>query len=124
MLTSKNYNKKCRICTTEAMTADIILMTADITHDFESHLRNGNVYLVEIQMAWEDENAEPDHGVFDYDVYLVANSGAQAHYIANTMYPDALSYAYSEDPIDEFTYVSRRNRSLLQGTQGDCEVCR
>lgn len=91
-------------------------MTADITHDFEAHLRNGNVYLVEVQMGWEDEDSEPGHGTIDYDVFLVAANGAQAHYIATTMYPDALSYAYSEDPIDEFTYVSRRHRSYLQTT--------
>ena len=91
-------------------------MIADIIHDFEAHLSNGNVYLVEVEMGWEDEDSEPGHGTINYDVFLIANSGAQAHYIANTMYPDALSYAYSEDPIDEFTYVSRRNRSLLQKT--------
>lgn len=91
-------------------------MIADIVHDFETHLNNGNVYLVEVEMGWEDTSVEPGYGSINYDVFLVANSGAQAHYIANTMYPDALSYAYSEDPIDEFTYVSRRNRSILQGT--------
>ena len=94
-------------------------MIADVVSDFDSHLKNGNVYLVELELAWEDESAEPTTGVLNYDVYLVATSGAQAHYIATTMYPDALSYVYSEDPIDEFTYVSRRNRSLLQGTSRD-----
>lgn len=89
-------------------------MIADIIHDFDWHLDHGNVYLVELDLTWEDEDAEPHHGVINYDVYITASSGAQAHYIANTMYPDASSYVWSEDPITRAEYVSRRNRSNIQ----------
>ena len=94
-------------------------MIADVSVDFETHLKNGNVYLVELELPWEDDNAEPSSGCINYDVFLIAKSGAQAHYIATTLYPDALSYVYSDEPIDEYTYVSRRNRSLLQRTSRD-----
>ena len=88
-------------------------MIADIIHDFNWYLDHGHVYLVEVQLAWEDENVEPNHNVIDYDVYLIANSGAQAHYIANTLYPDADSFSWSEDPITRDQYDSRRNRSKI-----------
>ena len=86
-------------------------MIADIVHDFDWYLDHGHVYLVELELAWEDENAEPTHGFLNYDVYLIANGGNQAHYIATTLYPDALSYVYSDDPITRTDYVCRRNRS-------------
>ncbi|MFZ9728719.1 MAG: hypothetical protein ACO3CD_06860 [Candidatus Nanopelagicaceae bacterium] len=88
-------------------------MTADIIHDFDWHLDHNNVYLVEVQLTWQDDNVQPNHGVIDYDIYLIANSGAQAHYIANTLYPDAESLCWSEDPITREQYVSRRNRSNI-----------
>lgn len=89
-------------------------MIADIIHDFDDHLKTGKVYLVEVEMGWEDGEQEPHYGTINYDVYLVANTAAQAAYIASTLYPDALSYAWSEDPITSDQYVSRRNRSNVQ----------
>lgn len=86
-------------------------MIADIIHDFDWHLDHGNVYLVEVELPWDDENAEPSHSTIDYAVYLIANSAAQAHYIANTMYPDALSYSWYDDPINREQYAARRDIS-------------
>lgn len=88
-------------------------MIADIIHDFDWHLDHGNVYLVEVELTWEDENAVPNRGFVNYDVYLIANSGAQAHYIANTLYPDAASYAWSNDPINREQYAARRDTSKV-----------
>ena len=86
-------------------------MIADIIHDFDWHLDHGNVYLIELQLPWNDENAEPNRREINYAVYLIANSAAMAQYIANTLYPDALSYSWSDDPISREQYVTRRDVS-------------
>ena len=88
-------------------------MTADIIVDLEDHVRNGNVYLVEVDMSWVDDKAEPDHGFINYDLYLVATSSAQASYLASCLYPNADGLHVNDKPITEFEYASRRNRSIL-----------
>jgi hypothetical protein len=90
-------------------------MIADIVVDFTSHLKHGNVFLVELDLPIQDHPDDvPSH--ISVELYLIAHDCEQAQYIAHTMYPDAEGISVHIDPIDEFTYVSRRNRSILQGT--------
>ncbi len=104
MIMYVNYNTKFLTCKTKSMTADFVI-------DFESHLKRGDVYKVELQLPYE--LADGSGGYFDYDVYLVAQNANQAHYLANCMYPDAVSVAWSDDPITSGEYDSRRNTSKV-----------
>lgn len=88
-------------------------MIADIIVDLEDHIRNGNVYLVELEMSWVDDKAEPDNGCINYHLYLIATSHAQASYLASCLYPNADGIYVHDEPITEFEYASRRNRSIL-----------
>jgi len=87
-------------------------MISDLIIDFDNHLKNARVYLVELDLELQDAPDDvPD--AITADVYVVANSHYQAQYIANTMYPDVLSMCVKETPITEYEYAARRNRSLL-----------
>lgn len=85
---------------------------SDLIVDFDSHLKSGHVYLVEVNMPLQDS---PDDVPDDItaDVYVVATSYYQAQYIAQTMYPDASCVSVYEDPVSEYDYAARRNRSIL-----------
>jgi hypothetical protein len=87
-------------------------MISDLIIDFENHLKTGRVYLVELELELQDA---PDDvpSCITADVYVIANSHYQAQYIANTMYPDVLSICVNENPITEYEYAARRNRSVL-----------
>jgi hypothetical protein len=87
-------------------------MMSDMIVDFENSLKNGYVYLVEVELPMQDAPEDvPDSIVAD--LYLVASSWYQAQYIAQTMYPDATSVSVYEEPVNEFDYAARRNRSIL-----------
>ena len=94
-------------------------MIADIIVDMEQHVRDGHVYLVEVELPWHDENAEPSYGAISYDLYLIATSSHQASYIASCLYPAADGIFVNDEPITQYQYAARRNRSILQGSQGD-----
>ena len=85
---------------------------SDLIIDFDHHLKNARVYLVELDLEYQDAPDDVPSSI-GVDVYVVANSHYQAQYIANTMYPDVLSIAVHETPITEYEYVARRNRSIL-----------
>lgn len=87
-------------------------MIADLIIDFDSSLRSGHVYLVEVEMPLQDHPDEVPNSI-TADVYLVASSWYQAQYIAQTMYPDALNVSVYEEPVSEYDYAARRNRNIL-----------
>lgn len=87
-------------------------MMSDLIVDFDTSLRTGNVYLVEIELPWLDQPDEAPSSM-TADVYVVATSWYQAQYIAQTMYPDASGVSVHEEPISEYEYAARRNRSIL-----------
>lgn len=88
-------------------------MIADITHDFDSHLDSGHVWLVETELEWHDEDAEPNDGFYSVDTYVIAPDQNLAQYIAHTLYPDALSFVIDDHPITREGYVTRRDRSRV-----------
>jgi hypothetical protein len=87
-------------------------MISDLIIDFDNHLKTGRVYLVELELELQDAPDDVPSSI-TADVYVVANSHYQAQYIANTMYPDVLSICVNENPITEYEYAARRNRSVL-----------
>ncbi len=87
-------------------------MMSDMIVDFENSLKNGYVYLVEVELPMQDAPEDVPDSIIA-DLYLVASSWYQAQYIAQTLYPDATSVSVYEEPVNEFDYAARRNRSIL-----------
>jgi hypothetical protein len=87
-------------------------MMSDLVIDFENHLKNGKVYLVEVYLPLQDAPDDVPNCIIA-DVYVVANNSHQALYIANCMYPDNNGSTAGEQPITEYEYAARRNRSIL-----------
>jgi hypothetical protein len=87
-------------------------MMSDLIIDFDHHLKTNRVYLVELQLEFQDAPDDAPSSI-NADVYVIANSYYQAQYIANTMYPDVLSMSVNETPVTEYEYAARRNRSVL-----------
>jgi hypothetical protein len=87
-------------------------MMSDLIIDFDNSLKNGHVYLVELELPWQDHPDEAPNSI-TADIYLVASNWYQAQYIAQTMYPDAYGISVLEEPITEYEYAARRNRSVL-----------
>lgn len=87
-------------------------MNADMIVDFDTHLTNGRVYLVELEIPFQDA---PDDapGVINVDYYVIANNAVQAVYFANSAYPDAVGVHYENDPVTPEQYAARGNRGIL-----------
>ncbi len=87
-------------------------MIADLIVDFDNHLKHGNIYLVELEVEWQDSPDEAPDSI-TIDVYVTAPNWHLAQYIATVMYPDVITISVHEDPITEYAYAARRNRSIL-----------
>lgn len=85
---------------------------SDIIIDFETHLKNGRVYLVEIETGLQDAPDDATSTIL-IDMYVIANSYYMAQFIANSIYTDVEGIYVHEYPIDEYAYAARRNRSIL-----------
>jgi hypothetical protein len=85
---------------------------SDLIVDFDSHLKHGHVYLVELELEWQDH---PDDApsTISADVYIIAPNPDLAQYIATTLYPECTGISVHEEPITEYSYAARRNRSIL-----------
>jgi len=87
-------------------------MTADMIIDFDTHLANGRVYLVELELPFQDAPDDAPN-VIRVDYYVLANNYVQASYLANSAYPDAVGVFTHEDPITPEQYAARGDRSIL-----------
>lgn len=87
-------------------------MMSDLIIDFESSLKHGHVYLVEVELPWQDSPDEAPSTI-TADVYVVAANLDLAQYIVSVMYPDYESISVYHEPITEYEYAARRNRSVL-----------
>jgi hypothetical protein len=85
---------------------------SDLIIDFDNHLKNSKVYLVEIELPLQDTPDDVPSSI-TADVYVVANSYYQAQYIVQAMYPDCEGVSVYEEPITEYEYAARRNRGIL-----------
>jgi hypothetical protein len=85
---------------------------SDLIIDFDDHVKNGKVYLVDVYLPLQDAPEDVPNCI-TADVYVVANSAHQALYIAQCMYPDNDGTTASDRPITEYEYAARRNRGIL-----------
>lgn len=85
-------------------------MIADLVIDFDTHLQNGSVWLVELDLPLQDAPDDVPSSI-TVDCYVTAHTQHQATYIAQCMYPDSLGCSVSE-PITQEEYATRRNRSI------------
>lgn len=87
-------------------------MMSDLIVDFDNSLKHGHVYLVEVELPWQDAPDEAPNTI-TADVYVVASNPDLAQYIVSVMYPDYESISVHHEPITEYEYAARRNRSVL-----------
>ena len=71
-------------------------MKHDMTISWGQHLKNGNVWRVEVELSMQD--AAVDFYTYNVEVYVVAPTQALAQYIVATMYPDYESICVDDEP--------------------------
>ena len=71
-------------------------MKPDVTITWNDHLKNGDVWAVEVELAMQDEN-EQQH-IYTVEVHVVAPNQALAQYIVTTMYPEHEGIFVSDEP--------------------------
>jgi len=73
-------------------------MKPDVLVSWDQHLKNGNVWRVEIELSMLDgPNDNPTYYTNAVDV--VAPNRDLAQYIATTMYPDYESICIGDEPV-------------------------
>ena len=73
-------------------------MSSDVTVGWNQHIKNGNVWKVEIELPMQDTPGD-DIYYYSLDVYVVAPNSNLAQYIVTTMYPDYESICVDDEPI-------------------------
>jgi len=73
-------------------------MKPDMIVGWEQHLKNGNVWRIEIQLPMQDSPEDQKNWV-DVAVDVVAPTRDLACYIVSTMYPDYDSMCSNDEPI-------------------------
>ena len=71
-------------------------MKHDMTISWDQHLKNGNVWRVEVELSMQD--TPDDFYTYNVQVYVVAPTQALAQYIVSTMYPDYESICIDDEP--------------------------
>ena len=71
-------------------------MRHDMTVSWDQHLKNGNVWRVEVELSMQD--TPDDFYTYNVQVYVVAPTQALAQYIVSTMYPDYESICIDDEP--------------------------
>jgi len=73
-------------------------MKPDMYVGWEQHLKNGNVWRIEIELPMQD-SPEDDPNYLSVNVDVVAPTRDLACYIVSAMYPDYESMCSNENPI-------------------------
>ena len=73
-------------------------MTPDIIIDYNAHLKNGSVWIAEVELPMQDA---PDDEILylRVSVEVIAPNPDLAQYVVTTMYPDYESICISNDPL-------------------------
>ena len=71
-------------------------MRHDMTVSWDRHLKNGNVWGVEVELSMQDTPG--DFYTYTVKVYVVAPTSELAMYIVSTMYPDYESISVDDEP--------------------------
>ena len=61
-------------------------MQPDMVISWDQHLKNGNVWQVEVELSMQETPG--DEHTYNVEVYVVAPTQELAQYIVATMYPD------------------------------------
>ena len=72
-------------------------MQPDMTISWEQHLKSGNVWRVEVELAMQDGESDKQM-IYTVEVYVVAPTSALAQYIVATMYPEYESIIIDDEP--------------------------
>ena len=73
-------------------------MKPDMIVSWDKHLKNGNVWKVQVELAMQDTPGEEPY-CYLVEVHVVAPTQALAQYIAATMYPDHETLCIDDEPI-------------------------
>ena len=73
-------------------------MKPDVSIGWEQHLKNGDVWRVEVELAMQDTPGDEQH-IYTVEVFVVAPTQALAQYIVSTMYPEYASICIDEKPF-------------------------
>ena len=71
-------------------------MKHDMTVSWDRHLKNGNVWGVEVELSMQETPG--DFYIYTVKVYVVAPTSELAVYIVSTMYPDYESISVDDEP--------------------------
>jgi len=71
-------------------------MQPDMVVSWEQHLKSGNVWRVQVELAMQD--TPDDFYTYNVEVYVVASTQSLAQYIAATMYPDYEGIFVDDEP--------------------------
>ena len=72
-------------------------MKPDVTVSWDQHLKNGNVWRVEVELSMQD--TPDDFHIYNVEVYVVAPTVTLAQYIVATMYPDYEGIFVDDEPV-------------------------
>ena len=72
-------------------------MQPDMTISWEQHLKSGNVWRVEVELAMQDGESDKQM-IYNVEVYVVAPTQPLAQYIVATMYPEYESIIIDDEP--------------------------
>ena len=71
-------------------------MQPDMIVSWEQHLKSGNVWRGQVELAMQD--TPDDFYTYNVEVYVVAPTQALAQYIVATMYPDYEGIFVDDEP--------------------------
>ena len=74
-------------------------MKPDMVISWEHHLKNRNVWAVEVELAMQDGDSD-EQLVYPVEVYVVAPTQALAQYIVATMYPEYASLSVADETCE------------------------
>ena len=72
-------------------------MQPDMTISWEQHLKHGNVWQVEVELAMQGGDTD-EQLYYNVAVDVVASTPELAQYIVTTMYPDYASVSVPDEP--------------------------
>ena len=72
-------------------------MKPDMTISWDHHLKHGNVWQVEVELAMQGGDTD-EQRYYNVAVDVVAPTPELAQYIVTTMYPDYVSVSVPDEP--------------------------
>ena len=74
-------------------------MKPDMVISWEHHLKNRNVWAVEVELAMQGGDSD-EQLIYTVEVYVVAPTSELAMYIVSTMYPEYESISVADEPCE------------------------